>query len=201
MAVYAAEVLKTHPGATIIADVKCSRVLFDEIARLGGKPLLWNTGHSLIKAKMKETQSPLAGELAGHICFADKYYGFDDGPYCAIRLLNIISHAGKGLSGLVSHLPKIFNTPEVRFHVPAERKFDIAPEIKARLLAAVAKDVSINDIDGVRVTTPDGWWLMRPSNTEDVLTLRAEGFSPEGLERLKGQLVDQLAKSGVESPF
>jgi phosphomannomutase len=201
MAVYAGEVLKTHPGAPIIADVKSSRVLFDEVARLGGKPVMWNTGHSLIKAKMIEMKAPLAGELAGHICFSDKYYGFDDAPYCAVRLLNILSHAGKPLSALVSHLPKMHNTPEVRFHVPADRKFQIAPEIQARLRSGNQKDISINDIDGVRVTTPDGWWLMRPSNTEDVLTVRAEGFTPEGLDRLKGQLVEQLEFSGISSPF
>jgi phosphomannomutase len=201
MAVYAAEVLRTHPGAAVVADVKSSRVLFDEITRLGGKPVMWNTGHSLIKAKMIETQSPLAGELAGHICFADHYYGFDDGPYCAVRLLNIISHAGKPLSALTAHLPKMYNTPEVRFHVPAERKFKITPEIKERLRGGNDKDVSVNDIDGVRVTTPEGWWLIRASNTEDVLTIRAEGFTPEGLERLKGQLVEQLKQSGISSPF
>ena len=201
MAVYAGEVLKTHPGATVVADVKSSRVLFDEITRLGGKPVMWNTGHSLIKAKMIETGAPLAGELAGHICFGDKYYGFDDGPYCAVRLMNIVSLAGKALSALVSHLPKMHNTPEVRHHVPAERKFLIAPEIRQRLQNSNKKDVSINDIDGVRVTTPDGWWLMRASNTEDVLTLRAEGFTQEGLERLKGQLVEQLGLSGVDTPF
>ncbi|MDE1153885.1 MAG: phosphomannomutase/phosphoglucomutase [Micavibrio sp.] len=201
MAVYAAEVLKTHPGATIIADVKCSRVLFDEVARLGGKPLMWNTGHSLIKAKMLETKSPLGGELAGHICFADKYYGFDDAPYCAVRLLNILSTAGKKLSEMVAHLPKMHNTPEYRFHVPADRKFHIAPEIKTRLKAANLQDTEINDIDGVRVTTPDGWWLMRPSNTEDLLTIRAEGFTEAGLEKLKSQLVDQLSQSGIGSPF
>lgn len=201
MAVYAAEVLKTHPGAHVIADVKCSRVLFDEIERLGGKPVMWNTGHSLIKARALELKSPLAGELAGHICFADKYYGFDDGPYCAVRLLDILSSSAKPLSALVAHLPKMQNTPEVRFHVPAERKFKIAPEILARLRAENAADVSINDIDGVRVTTPDGWWLMRASNTEDVLTVRAEGFNAEGLEKLKAQLVSELAQSGIASPF
>ncbi|HRI76827.1 MAG TPA: phosphomannomutase/phosphoglucomutase [Alphaproteobacteria bacterium] len=201
MAVYAAEVLKTHPGAHVIADVKCSRVLFDEIERLGGKPVMWNTGHSLIKARALELKSPLAGELAGHICFADKYYGFDDGPYCAVRLLDILSRSAKPLSALVAHLPKMQNTPEVRFHVPAERKFKIAPEILARLRAENAADVSINDIDGVRVTTPDGWWLMRASNTEDVLTVRAEGFNAEGLEKLKAQLVSELAQSGIASPF
>ena len=201
LALYAAEVLKTHPGASVIADVKCSRVLFDEIARLGGNPVMWNTGHSLIKAKMQELKAPLAGELAGHICFADKYYGFDDAPYCAIRLLNLLSHSGKKLSELTAHLPKMHNTPEVRFHVPAERKFQIAPEIKERLRKVRAKDFELNDIDGVRVTTLDGWWLMRPSNTEDVITIRAEGFTQEGLERLKHQLVIQLKESGVASPF
>lgn len=201
MAVYAAEVLKTHPGAHIIADVKCSRVLFDEIARLGGRPVMWNTGHSLIKARMQELNAPLAGELAGHICFADKYYGFDDAPYCAVRLLDILSRAEKPLSALVAHLPRMENTPELRFHVPAERKFAIAPEILARLKAEGDKNVEINDIDGVRVTTPDGWWLMRASNTEDVLTIRAEGFTAEGLARLKQQLADQLAASGIAAPF
>lgn len=201
MAVYAAEVLKEHPGAYIIADVKCSRVLFDEVARLGGKPVMWNTGHSLIKARAQELQSPLAGELAGHICFADKYYGFDDAPYCAVRLLDILSRSGKKLSDLSAHLPKMQNTPEVRFHVPADRKFQIAPEILARLRGENAEGVSINDIDGVRVTTADGWWLMRASNTEDVLTIRAEGFNAEGLERLKAQLTGQLAQSGIAAPF
>lgn len=201
MAVYAAEVLKKFPGAPIVADVKSSRVLFDEIARLGGKPVMWNTGHSLIKAKALELKAPLAGELAGHICFADHYYGFDDGPYCAVRLLNILSHAGKPLSALTSHLPKIHNTPEVRFHVPAAVKFKIAPDIKQRLQSANQNGVSINDIDGIRVTTPDGWWLIRASNTEDVLTVRAEGFTTDGLERLKGQMVEQLKQSGIASPF
>ncbi len=201
MAVYAAEVLKTNPGATIIGDVKCSRVFFDEITRLGGKPLMWNTGHSLIKAKAKLEKAPLAGELAGHICFADRHYGFDDAPYCAVRLLNLVSESAGGLAALTAHLPKMHNTPEVRFAVPAARKFDIAPEIKERLQKINQPDATLNDIDGVRVTTPDGWWLMRPSNTEDVLTVRAEGFTVEGLARLTAQLEDQLAQSGIASPF
>lgn len=201
MAVYAADILKERPGAPIISDVKSSRVLFDEIARLGGQPVMWNTGHSLIKAKALEIGAPLAGELAGHICFSDRYYGFDDAPYCAVRLLNILSHAGKPLSSMVSHLPKMHNTPEVRFHVPAERKFQIAPEILGRLRSVNQNDISINDIDGARVTTPDGWWLVRPSNTEDLVTIRAEGFSPEGLERLKSQVAEQMKLSGLSSPF
>jgi phosphomannomutase len=201
MAVFAGEILKTHPGAPVIADVKSSRVLFDEVERLGGHAIMWNTGHSLIKAKMLEISAPLAGELAGHIYFGDKYYSFDDAPYAAIRLLDILSRAGKPLSALTSHLPKMHNTPEMRFPVPADRKFDIPVEIKARLRISNQKDVSINDIDGVRVTTPDGWWLLRPSNTEDLLTARAEGFTVEGLERLKAQLVEQLNLSGLKSPF
>lgn len=201
MALYAAEVLETHPGATIIADVKCSRVLFDEIERLGGKPVMWNTGHSLIKAKMMETKSPLAGELAGHICFGDKYYGFDDGPYCAVRLINLLAKSGKKLSELAAHLPQMYNTPEVRFAVPADRKFHIAPEICDRLKTENRHDVFVNDIDGVRVTSKEGWWLLRPSNTEDVLTARVEAFTEEGLDHLKGQLIVQLQKSGIKSPF
>lgn len=204
LAVYAADVLQTHKGAPVIADVKCSRVLFDEVKRLGGTPVMWNTGHSLIKAKMQEMKAPLAGELAGHICFADTYYGFDDAPYDAVRLLDILSRAkaqGKVFSDLSAHLPRMHNTPEVRFHVPADRKFAIAPEIKARLLQEAAAGTDINDIDGVRVTTADGWWLMRPSNTEDVLTIRAEGFTADGLARLKAQLVSHLQKSGISSPF
>lgn len=201
MALYAAEVLKKFPGAPIIADVKCSRILFDEIKRLGGEPIMWNTGHSLIKAKMKQLQSPLGGELAGHICFADKYYGFDDGPYCAVRLLSLPSNAGKPMSELTKHLPTMQTTPEVRFHVPAARKFQIAPEVKTRLVAANEDGVEINDIDGVRVTTKEGWWLMRPSNTEDMLTVRAEAFTEAGLETLKNQLIAQLSQSGIASPF
>lgn len=201
MAVYAPEVLKNNPGATIIGDVKCSRVFFDEVARLGGKPLMWNTGHSLIKAKAKAEKAPLAGELAGHICFADRHDGFDDAPYCAVRLLNIVSASEGGLAALTSHLPRIFNTPEVRFPVSAAIKFGVAPEIKARLQKINQPDVTLNDIDGVRVTTPDGWWLLRPSNTEDLLTVRAEGFTPEGLARLTAQLEEQLELSGISSPF
>ncbi|MFH1158823.1 MAG: phosphomannomutase/phosphoglucomutase [Pseudomonadota bacterium] len=201
MAVYAAEVLKEHPGASVVADVKSSLVLFDEITRLGGKPVMGSSGHSVIKAKMLEAGALLGGELAGHICFADHYYGFDDGPYCAVRLLNILSHAGKPLSSLISHLPEMHNTPEVRFPVPAARKFRIAPEIKERLRSGNKEGVSINDTDGVRVTTPEGWWLVRASNSEDVMTVRAEGFTSVGLECLKSQVAAQLKLSGIESPF
>lgn len=201
MAVYVAETLRDTPGATIIGDVKCSRVLFDEVTRLGGNPVMWNTGHSLIKAKAKAEKSPQAGELAGHICFADRHDGFDDAPYCAVRLLNLVAESEGGLASLMAHLPRMHNTPEVRFPVPASRKFAIPAEIQARLEKSNQPDASINAIDGVRVTSPDGWWLLRASNTEDLLVARAEGFTPEGLTRLTAEVEAQLAQSGVASPF
>lgn len=197
LAIYSAEVLAAHPGATIIADVKASQTLFDEVAKLGGKPLMFKTGHSLIKAKMAETKSPLAGEMSGHIFFADKWYGFDDALYCGIRLLALISKSGKTLAELRDVLPAVVNTPETRFQVSEERKFAVVEEVKARLAAAKA---DVNDIDGVRVNTPDGWWLLRASNTQDVLVARAEAFNAEGLERLKAQVVAQLEQSGISAP-
>jgi len=197
VAIYAADVLKSHPGATIIADVKASQTLFDEIARHGGQPLMWKTGHSLLKAKMAETGSPLAGEMSGHIFFADKWYGFDDALYCGVRLLGLVSKLGVSLDELRDRLPAVLNTPETRFQTSEERKFAVVAEVKARLMAAGAE---VNAIDGVRVSTPDGWWLLRASNTQDVLVARAEAFSAEGLERLKGALVEQLKLSGLKEP-
>lgn len=200
VAIYSKDVLKAHPGATIIADVKASQTLFDQIAKLGGTPLMWKTGHSLLKAKMAETNSPLAGEMSGHIFFADKYYGFDDALYCAVRLLGLVSRHGE-LSALRDELPDVLNTPEVRFQVSEERKFAAVEEIKARVKAEeAAGGAQVNDIDGVRVKNADGWWLLRASNTQDVLVARAEAFSPDGLERLKGSIKSNLAKSGIAAP-
>ncbi len=198
LAIYAREVLAAHPGETIIADVKASQILFDEIARLGGKPLMWKTGHSLIKAKMAETGSPLAGEMSGHIFFADKWYGFDDALYCGVRLASLVSLAGKSLAAIADELPKVFNTPETRFEVEAARKFEVIREVKARL--AAVQGISVNDIDGVRVNTPDGWWLARASNTQEVLVARAESATLDGLERLKALLKEQLSLSGISPP-
>ncbi|GIL37823.1 phosphoglucomutase/phosphomannomutase PgmG [Roseiterribacter gracilis] len=197
LAIYATEVLVTHPGAMIIADVKASQVLFDEIKRLGGQPLMWKTGHSLLKAKMAETGSPLAGEMSGHIFFGDKWYGFDDALYCGVRLLSLVSKSGKQLADLVDTLPKVFNTPETRFQVDESRKFEVVKEVKQRLLDA---KVEVNDIDGVRVKTDDGWWLLRASNTQDVLVARCEASSEAGLDRLKKLLTAQLKQSGINAP-
>ncbi len=198
LAIYAREVLAARPGAMIIADVKASQILFDEIARLGGQPLMWKTGHSLIKAKMAETGAPLAGEMSGHIFFADKWYGFDDALYCGVRLASLVSRAGRSLASMVDELPRVFNTPETRFEVEAARKFEVIAEVKARL--AGVPGIRVNDIDGVRVNTEDGWWLARASNTQEVLVARAESASPEGLARLKRLLVQNLAQSGILPP-
>lgn len=197
VAIYAADVLKNHPGGTIIADVKTSQTVFDEIARHGGTPLMWKTGHSLLKAKMAETGSPLAGEMSGHIFFADKWYGFDDALYCGVRLAGLVSKLGVSLADLRDRLPNVVNTPETRFQIDEERKFRVVEEVKARLKAEGA---DVNDIDGVRVKTPDGWWLLRASNTQDVLVARAEAYDEAGLERLKATLVDQLKQSGLSEP-
>lgn len=197
VAIYASDVLKDYPGATIIADVKASKTLFDEIAKLGGKPLMWKTGHSLIKAKMAETASPLAGEMSGHIFFADKWYGFDDALYCGVRLVGLISKLGVSLADMRDRLPDVVNTPETRFQVDEIRKFAVVEEVKARLREEGA---DVDDIDGVRVNTPDGWWLLRASNTQDVLVARAEAFDNDGLERLKAILISQLTRSGLAAP-
>lgn len=197
LALYAQEVLATQPGSTIIADVKASQVLFDTIAQLGGQPLMWKTGHSLIKAKMAETRSPLAGEMSGHIFFADKYYGYDDAIYAAIRLISLVGSAWKSLAELRDTLPSTICTPELRFPVDDKRKFEVVEEMKKRLKAAKAK---INDTDGLRVSNEDGWWLLRASNTQAVLVARAEAQSQDGLERLKSQLSEQLELSGLSLP-
>ncbi len=193
LALYARDVLKTKPGATIIADVKASETVFDDIRKHGGNALMWKTGHSLLKAKMAETGSPLAGEMSGHIFFADTYYGFDDALYAAVRLASLVSRAGS-LAKLRDTLPSVFNTPEIRVDSSEEQKFKIIESVKTRLRQLGAQ---LNDIDGVRVRTDDGWWLLRASNTQDVLVARAESTSQEGLEKLKGEIRSQLEQAGV----
>ncbi|MDR3425390.1 MAG: phosphomannomutase/phosphoglucomutase [Alphaproteobacteria bacterium] len=195
LAIYASEVLAAHPGATIIADVKASQALFDRVAELGGNPVMGKTGHSLIKAKMAETHALLAGEMSGHMFFADKYYGYDDAIYSAVRLASLMSASGKSLAEWRDSLPQTINTPEMRIPVEESRKFVVVDEVKARLLAAKAK---VNDTDGVRVLTDDGWWLLRASNTQAALIARAESQSEEGLARLKAVLAEQLRASGLQ---
>jgi phosphomannomutase len=194
LSILAEPVLKAHPGGTIIADVKASQALFDRIAELGGTPVMWKTGHSLIKSKMKETGAPLAGEMSGHIFFAHQWYGFDDAIYAAIRLIRAVSQLGGSLTALRSAMPAMINTPEMRFQVDESRKFPVVEEVLARLEASGA---AVDRTDGARVNTPDGWWLLRASNTQDVLVARAEAKTVEGLDRLMAQIDEQLGASGL----
>ncbi|HMS22027.1 MAG TPA: phosphomannomutase/phosphoglucomutase [Sphingorhabdus sp.] len=193
--IFAEDVLADVPGATIIADVKASQALYDRIAELGGKPLMWKTGHSLIKSKMKEVSSPLAGEMSGHIFFKHDYYGFDDAIYAGLRLMRASARLGKSVTELRSAMPEMINTPEMRFQVDESRKFAVIDEVLTRLSAEGA---DVNATDGARVSTADGWWLLRASNTQDVLVARAEASSEAGLERLMAQIDAQLAASGLE---
>lgn len=201
--IYARDVLKRHPGAPIIGDVKCSQVMYDEIKKMGGNPIMWKTGHSLIKAKMYAENAPLAGELSGHIFFGDGWYGFDDGLYCGIRLIDAVIASNGPASALVSSLPQTCNTPEIRFEVEEKDKFDLVTSVVNSVKAIAAKDpsVSVNDIDGARVNTPDGWWLLRASNTQNVLVTRCEAQSVEALERLKAMVKDEVLKIGYKVSF
>jgi phosphomannomutase len=195
LSILAEPVLKELPGATIIADVKASQMLYDRVEELGGKPLMWKTGHSLIKMKMKETNSPLAGEMSGHIFFAHEYYGFDDAQYAAVRFIRAAHMIGKSVTELRGAMPALVNTPEMRFQVDESRKFAVVEEVLARLEADGAE---VDRTDGARVNTPDGWWLLRASNTQDVLVARAEAKDQPALDRLLAMIDEQLEKSGLQ---
>ena len=199
--VLAAEILAAEPGATIIADVKASQALFDEIARLGGRPLMWRSGHSLIKSKMAETGAPLAGEMSGHIFFARRYYdyyGFDDALFASVRLLSILGRADESLAEKRDRMPQMVNTPELRFACAEDRKTGVIDEVRDRLRDV--EGITVHDIDGVRVQSADGWWLLRASNTQAVLVARCEASTEIGLKRLKTALAGQLEASGVAPP-
>lgn len=197
LALLARDVLEARPGSMIIADVKASQVLFDEVSRAGGQPMMWRSGHSPIKSRMAETGAPLAGEMSGHFFFADRWYGFDDGLYAAVRLLGVVARMKTALSAAHDALPKMVSTPELRFDCADARKFVVIEEVAARL---ADEGADMTTIDGVRVTGADGWWLLRASNTQAMLVARAESASPEGLERLKAALTVQLERSGVAAP-
>ncbi len=198
MVLLAREVLADIPGATIIADVKASQAFFDAIEEMGGNPIMWKTGHSLIKSKMVETNAPLAGEMSAHIFFKHRYYGFDDAVYAAVRLLSIVASNDISLAEMRDGLPQLINTPEIRFDCPEERKFQVVDEVKSRLKGR--SGVTVNDIDGVRVLSDDGWWLLRASNTQAVLVARCESGTEDGLARLKSALADELEQSGISVP-
>ena len=190
LALFAGAVLQDRPGATIVADVKCSQLLFDRVAQLGGTPLMWKTGHSHIKTKMREVGSPLGGEMTGHIVFADDYYGFDDGLYAAVRLIRIASRSGRTTTALHDDLPQLINTPELRFPVAEDQKFAVISDIVGQLRAEGAV---MTDIDGARVMRKEGWWLLRASNTQAELVVRIESSDSPGLEALRADLFRYLA--------
>ncbi|MFQ5775024.1 MAG: phosphoglucomutase/phosphomannomutase PgmG [Kiloniellaceae bacterium] len=196
MLLFGRDILQRRPGATMIADVKASQVLFDELARAGGRPVMWKTGHSLIKAKMAESGAVLAGEMSGHIFFADRYYGYDDALYAAVRLFELLSRSERSLAQFRDSLPGVVNTPEIRLPCPEARKWAVIDEVRARLSAENADLIAI---DGVRVRTADGWWLLRASNTQAVLVARCEASDEAGLERLVAALAGHLEASGIEA--
>jgi phosphomannomutase/phosphoglucomutase len=181
-------VLHEQPGATVIAEVKCSQKLFDDIRARGGKALMWKAGHSLIKAKMKETGAALAGEMSGHIFFADRFYGFDDACYAGARVLEILSRADQPLSALTADLPVTFSTPELRVDCPDEQKFDVARRIAAHFSATN----EVIGIDGARIIFPHGWGLVRPSNTQAILVLRFEADTEENLSAIRSKVESKV---------
>lgn len=193
MFLYSRDVLARHPRATVIADVKTTQLLFDEIKRLNGKPHMAPTGHSLIKVEMAKTGALLAGEMSGHMFFADDYYGYDDGIYAAIRLLRYLAHSEMTLAEYIAALPKAFSTPEIRLPCSDAEKFDCVAAIQAQV-----QEHDVITVDGVRVNTPDGWLLVRASNTQPMIVARCESQSPEGLEKLEGYLNKLLTNVGVQ---
>ena len=195
MLIYAREILERKPGATFIGEVKCSQVMYDELAKLGGNPIMYKTGHSLIKAKMKDEHAELAGEMSGHMFFGDRYRGFDDALYAACRLIEIVSKSGRPLSAQLAGLPKMVSTPEIRIDCPDEMKFALVSRV-ANHFKATHKTI---DIDGVRVIFPQGWGLLRASNTQPVLVMRFEAASEHLLKQYQTQVERVLedAKRGV----
>ncbi|MCC7237594.1 MAG: phosphomannomutase/phosphoglucomutase [Bryobacterales bacterium] len=189
--IYAREILTRKPGSTFIGEVKCSQVLYDEIEKLGGKPIMYRTGHSLIKAKMKEEHAELAGEMSGHMFFADRYHGFDDALYAAARLIEIVANSGKPLSGQLEGLPAMVSTPEIRVDCPDETKFEVIQRVAARF----RQTHKVVDVDGVRVIFEKGWGLARASNTQPVLVLRFEASTPELLARYQKEVEDAVAEA------
>lgn len=190
MIFFSQDILSSNPGATIISEVKASKVLYEEIEKLGGRPIMWKTGHSLMKKKIKEEKAFLAGEMSGHIFFADRYFGFDDAIYSSARLIEFLSRREEKLSQMLSKLPQTFHTPEIRIYASDEVKFKIVEEVKKEL----ARSYPIIDIDGVRAIFPKGWGLVRASNTQEVLVLRYEGDTKEDLEAIKREISQVVEK-------
>jgi phosphomannomutase/phosphoglucomutase len=193
MVVFSRAILRERPGAAIIGDVKCSQRMYDDIARHGGRPIMWKTGHSLIKSKLKEEHAALAGEMSGHMFFADRYFGFDDAIYASFRLLEIVSNERRGLGAILADLPKSVFTPEIRLDCPDDRKFDVV----RRAAEFFAKHYQVIDIDGVRVKFDDGWGLVRASNTQPALVMRFEARSEARLDEIRSLFESKLKELGA----
>jgi len=193
MILFSREILKTNPGANIIFEVKCSQALPEMIEKFGGKPVMWKTGHSILKKKMKELDSPLAGEMSGHLFFADRYFGYDDAIYASARLVEMLSNTDKKLSELLADIPKYFSTPEIRVETESDEiKFEIAEKAKQYF----SDNYDVIDVDGVRILFGDGWGLVRASNTQPVLVLRFEARTEERLSELKNLVINKLKEFG-----
>jgi len=193
---YALDVLQEHPGSEIVFDVKCSQALPEMILAAGGVPVMWKTGHSLIKERMKQGGAPVAGEMSGHICFADRFYGFDDAIYAAARLAQLVQESGRSLAELADRIPDYPSTPEVRLDCPEERKFAVVE----RMVERYRRTHEVIDIDGARVLFDDGWALIRASNTQPVIVVRFEAQTREALQRIRDEVAGALAGEGVEVP-
>ena len=185
-------VLAERPGSKIIGEVKCSKNLFDDIHNNGGLPIMWKTGHSNIKRKIKEESAPLAGELSGHIFFADKHHGFDDALYAALRFIEVVSSQSKALSSMLSNVPKMYSTPEIRIDFPEKEKFQFIEEFKELMRKDIDKEAKVITVDGIRVETANGWALVRASNTQPALTIRFEADSELNLNTLKKEIEKKL---------
>jgi phosphomannomutase / phosphoglucomutase len=190
MIIYAQDIVQHHPGAKIIGEVKCSQLMFDKIKAMGGNPIMWKVGHSLIKAKMKEEDALLAGEMSGHLFFADRYYGYDDAVYSGARLLEILSNSEQSLAQMVDQLPQTFSTPEIRFDCPDDQKSRIVEKLTKHFRSLY----QIIDIDGARIIFKHGWGLVRASNTQPILVLRFEADSKEALEEIQMEVRTELER-------
>jgi phosphomannomutase / phosphoglucomutase len=191
LALYARDILKSRPGATFISEVKCSMNLFRDIEKHGGRAIMWKTGHSLIKAKMKEEKAVLAGEMSGHMFFADRYFGYDDALYAACRLIELLAHSEEPISRMLSDIPPTFVTPEIRVQCDDDIKFSVVEKVKSHFL----KNYQVIDVDGARVLFPQGWGLVRASNTQDVLVMRFEADTQENLDAIRSNVEEQVQRA------
>ena len=193
MTIFSRAILKEKSGEKIVGDVKCSDRMYADIKKHGGIPVLWKTGHSLIKEKVKTDKAPFGGEMSGHIFFADRNYGYDDAPYAALRLCEILSKTGKTIPELLEGLPPAFNTPEIRIDTTEDKKIIIVEKVK-EAFSKPSDDYKVNLIDGIRISFNDGWALARSSNTQPVLVVRFESSTEAGLKRIQDSVMSVVNK-------